>query len=94
MRAMRVDANQRDIIAAFAKMGASVEVIRSPKPGCPDLLVGFQGKNYLVEVKVPKTGRLSDAQKLWRDNWKGSKPFVMTGIDDVLAFVGLVGGLR
>ncbi len=23
--------------------------------GCPDIIVGFQGKNYMMEIKNPKT---------------------------------------
>lgn len=87
---MRVDANQRDIIAAFEKCGATVVHIHGAKAGVPDLLVGVQGINYLVEVKVPKTGKLSEGQQAWRDAWRGSKPFVLRDVDGVLAFFQLV----
>jgi hypothetical protein len=90
MRAARQDRNQTEIVDAFEKIGATVEAIRSLHGGCPDLLVGFQGRNYLIEVKVPKEGRLSDSQKVWRDNWSGGKPFVITSTDDVIMWAGLV----
>ena len=90
MRAMRQDKNQTEIMAALEKIGASVEAIRSLHGGCPDLLVGFQGRNYLIEVKVPKEGRLSDIQKVWRDDWSGGKPFVIKSVEDVILWAGLV----
>lgn len=90
MRAMRSDANARQIKLALEKLGCTVEFIHSQRAGIPDLLVGIHGRNYLVEVKVPKTGRLSDAQKAWRDSWNGSKPFVIRTTDDVVGFYTLV----
>ena len=86
----RTDRNQAEVIRALEKLGATVEPIRSIRPGVPDLLVGFQGRNYLIEVKTPKTGRLSEAQKFWRDGWKGSKPFVIKTTDDVILWLSLI----
>ena len=91
MRAMRSDANENEIVRAFEKCGCSVERIRSLRGGCPDLLVGFRGRTLLVEVKVPKTGSLSETQRKWREGWKGSKPFVIKSVDDVVSFVSLIG---
>jgi hypothetical protein len=87
---MRQDKNQTEIGAALEKVGATVEPIRSLHGGCPDLLVGFQGRNYLIEVKVPKEGRLSEIQKVWRDDWSGGKPFVIRSVEDVILWAGLV----
>jgi hypothetical protein len=78
------------MIDAFEKLGASVETIRSVHGGCPDLLVGFQGRNYLIEVKVPIEGRLSEIQMVWRDDWAGGKPFVIRSVEDVILWVNLV----
>lgn len=42
--------------------------------GVPDLLVGFRGLNFLVEVKdgskPPSARKLTDDEKLWQDYWK------------------------
>ncbi len=91
--AARVDRNQSVIIDALEKVGATVEPIRSTHGGCPDLLVGFQGRNYLIECKVPTEGRLSEIQKVWRDNWSGGKPFVIKTVDDVILWAELIGCL-
>ena len=87
---MRRDQNESEIILALRKCGATVERIYSAQAGCPDLVVGLDGRNFLLEIKMPLTGRLSETQKRWRDSWKGSKPFVITDAADVVVFVALV----
>jgi hypothetical protein len=88
--AARADKNQPEILDAATKIGATYELIRSVHGGCPDALIGFQGRNYLWEIKVPKEGRLSEIQKVWRDDWSGGKPFVIKTVDDVILWAGLV----
>ena len=92
MRRARSDSNEKNIVDAFRKMGATVERIRSLRAGCPDLLVGYRSVNQLIEVKVPKTGRLSDGQKAWRDGWQGRKSYVVKTVDEVISLVKLWGG--
>lgn len=58
------DANDGDITRALKQAGACVWHIGSPdKGGIPDKLVAIMGHLYLLEIKVPKTGRLSKAQR-------------------------------
>lgn len=68
--AARVDQNQAAIIAALRRVGATVCILSSVGHGCPDLLVGYKGKNYLLEVKA-KTGRLTRHQIAWINAWAG-----------------------
>jgi hypothetical protein len=85
--AARQDRNQDEIVRAFERLGASVQPIRAIKGGVPDLLVGFRGRNYLVEIKVPKEGRLSESQKEWREAWRGQMPFIIKTIADVILWM-------
>ena len=87
MKALRVDKPQKDIIRALQMMGATVTVIQSKEAGCPDLIVGFRGTNYLVECKTPKIGYLSPIQKEWHDEWRGLRPIVLTSADDAITFI-------
>lgn len=70
-RAARTDANQQAIVEALRKAGASVEVIGKPV----DLLVGFNGRNLLMECKdgrkYPAHRPLTPAQKDFIPNWRG-----------------------
>ena len=58
------DANEPDIVAALRNHGANVLHIEMPA----DLLVGYKGRNYLMEVKAPK-GRLRNSQVDFIADW-------------------------
>ena len=48
MRAAKIDANQNEIVDALRKAGCSVQILSSVGKGCPDILVGRGGRNYLL----------------------------------------------
>ena len=74
--AARIDANQPEIVLALRKLGASVQPIHTIGKGCPDLLVGFKGRNVLLEVKdgnkSPSARALTCDETEWIANWRGS----------------------
>ena len=47
----RVDANQPVIVAALRAIGATVQHLHAVGQGCPDILVGYDGVNFLMEIK-------------------------------------------
>ena len=65
----KTDANQPDIIAALETIGATVQPLRDGE-GTPDLLVGFRGNNFLLEVKTDD-GTLNRKQEKWHRTWRG-----------------------
>jgi len=58
-------------------------------PGLPDLLVGRARKNYLLEVKKKKFGKLTPEQVYWHQVWKGWVVIVWTP-EDALKAVELI----
>jgi hypothetical protein len=74
-RAAKVDANQSAIVAALRKMGCSVLPLHTVGQGCPDLLVGYDAVNFLLEVKdgdkAPSAQSLTPDQVLFHDKWLG-----------------------
>lgn len=89
MRHGKVDANQEEIVDAFRRGGASVLSLADMGQGCPDLLVGYQGKNYLVEVKTPE-GALNAYQVQWHNLfWNGQVCIVRT-VDEALKLLGVL----
>lgn len=86
--AKRVDANQKSIVAALRKAGATVTHLHTVHKGCPDLLVGHKNKTYLMEVKVPG-GALTPAQEIWHAEWRGQKAIVET-IEEALMVIGVI----
>ena len=84
-RAARVDANQIEVVAALRAIGATVQHLHSVGGGCPDLLVGFRGRNVLLEVKMPKK-TLNSLEQQWFDGWRG-QAHVVRSIDEALQSV-------
>jgi hypothetical protein len=82
------DANDKEIVAALRKVGASVQDLCRVGGGCPDKLIGFRGQNKVAEIKVPgKKSKPNQAQ--WSDKWKGEKPGVLETVEDALRFLGV-----
>lgn len=82
----RVDGNQREIVAALRKAGASVQSLGQVGRGCPDLLVGYQGVNYLLEIKELK-GKVSESQRQWAGAWLGGYVYLCRSVDDALLII-------
>lgn len=68
----RTDTNQAEIIKALRKMGASVVDIHEVGNGCPDIAVGFRGRDYLVEIKNEQRYTLTKDQIKFHKSWNGS----------------------
>jgi hypothetical protein len=70
-RAARVDSNQQELVQAMRKIGAKVYHVRKPL----DLLVGYRGRNILVEVKRPEKKGHADEftkeEKEFIEGWPG-----------------------
>ena len=90
----KVDRNQAEIVADLRAAGATVQPLHSVGDGCPDLLVGFRGRNWLLEVKdwqASTTDRkLRPNQQEWHDGWKGQVAKVETS-GAALAVIGAIG---
>lgn len=92
-RAAKVDDNQREVVAALRAAGATVQHLHAVGAGCPDLLVGYHGVNYLLEVKdgnkPPSKRKLTPDQEVWHRDWRGSV-HVVKDIDEALGVIGVV----
>jgi hypothetical protein len=77
MRNAKIDKNQNQIVNALREFGASVTSLASAGNGVPDIVVGYNYKNYLMEIKGPN-GTLTPAQIIWHENWKGTVYVVRT----------------
>jgi hypothetical protein len=87
-RAAKVDANQGEIVKALRVAGATVQSLATVGSGCPDILVGVGGRNYLMELKdgslPPSRKRLTPDEKAWHDAW-GGEVFVIEDVASALA---------
>jgi hypothetical protein len=96
------DANEVEIVDALRAVGCTVT--RLGDAGVPDLLVGRDGRTYLLEVKMPMgprggvqrhgakpggRGDLTPAQVKWWDAWRGERAHVVRSVAEALFAVGM-----
>ena len=84
--AKRVDANQDAIVATLRAAGAYVWIISLPV----DLLVGYKGHTFLVEVKTSAKKRLTALQADFFENWSGSTLARIDSPDAALRMIGVL----
>lgn len=89
MRAKKTDNNQKDIISALRQAGVSVFDTSSVGRGFPDLVLGWQGMNYLVEIKTIK-GKPTEHQINFFTNWLG-QAILIRDVKDIFNFLGIKG---
>lgn len=89
----RVDKNQPEIVAALRQAGCSVVHLHEVGQGCPDVLVGRNDINYLIEIKdgqkSPSKRKLTPIEAEFHAAWRGQVCIAKT-VDDALRVVGLV----
>jgi len=85
--AKRTDANQEAIVKALRDAGAYVWVISLPV----DLLVGYKGHSFLVEIKTDARKRLTALQADFFENWSGS---TLARVDSPEAALRMIGVLN
>ena len=92
-RAAKVDRNQAEITAALRDVGASVQPIHTLGSGVPDLLVGWQGVNFLLEIKdgnlSPSKRVLTQDEATWHAKWRGTVTTV-NNVDEALRAIGVL----
>ena len=93
-RAAKVDANHTQVVMALQAVGATVQSLAAVGQGVPDLLVGFQGKTLLMEVKdgqkPPSARRLTEQQLTWHGAWCGGPVAIVDGVDAALRALGVL----
>jgi hypothetical protein len=89
-RNARTDTNQREIVQALRDRGATVLHLHQLGKGCPDILVGYGGCNYLIELKdgskPPSKQRLTNDEANWHSRWQGQVA-VVNSVDGAIALL-------
>ena len=84
--AARVDANQAEIVKALRQVGAYVWIVGLPI----DLLVGYKGHTFLMEIKTNSKKRLTDLQSDFFLNWTGGTVCRIDSVESALRMIGVV----
>ena len=90
---LRKDSNHKEIVDALEKCGAEVFDLSRMGGGFPDIVVGYRGVWYLLEIKNPtnsygKRG-FSPRQKEWVDR-QHAPVHLVRSIDEALVAIGAV----
>ena len=84
--AKRVDANQDQIVVALRAAGAYVWIIGLPV----DLLVGYKGYTFLVEIKRTAKSRFTPLQTDFFESWGGGTLARIDSPDAALRMIGVL----
>jgi hypothetical protein len=93
-RAARVDSNQSEIVDDLRRIpGCTVAILSAVGGGLPDILIGYRGANFLVEIKDPSKPKadqeLTDDQKKFHAEWKGQVLKAFSFMDIVKFMTGI-----
>ena len=83
----RTDSNQAEIVQALRDLGASVILLHRVGRGCPDIMVGWNHKTILMEIKTEE-GKERPGQRKAREAWDGGRWVVVHNIDEALRAIG------
>ena len=88
IRAAKADRNQKEVVAAFRKLGYSVLHIHQLK-NCFDILVAKHDHVFCIEIKngllPPSKRQLTSGEKKFHDSWN-APVYIIESIDDVIKF--------
>lgn len=82
-RAAKTDRNQIEIVSALRELGASVAPLHQVGGGIPDLIVGYRGQNFLVEIKAEAKSKLTACQVEWHGSWSGQVSIIRSVSDAI-----------
>jgi hypothetical protein len=88
--ARRVDTTQPEIVKDLRCAGFSVALLFRVGDDVPDLIIGRNGRDRMVETKTGKK-KLSEGQAKFAREWKGAPPIRAICVEDVLQAWGAIG---
>jgi hypothetical protein len=84
--AARVDANQEQIVSVLRAAGATVWIIGLPI----DLLVGYKGHTFLMEIKDGPRKHLTKLQEAFFEKWEGGTLCRVDGPEAALRMIAVI----
>ena len=89
----RVDDNQNSIVKALRFIpGMSIALTHIIGDGFPDMIIGYNGINYLIELKdgnkPPSQRKLTPDEIKWHEKWEGQVN-VCKNLDEILKLIGI-----
>jgi len=92
-RFAKTDDNQQLIVKQLRQLGCSVAITSMIGKGFPDFVVGYQNKNYLIELKdgakTKSRKELTVDEVKFFESWKGQIDKCET-LDQVCKVIGII----
>ncbi len=89
-RYKRTDDNQDEIVDGLKSIGCSVAKTTAAGGGFPDIVVGYRGVNWLIEIKdgnkIPSARKLTQDQVKFHAEWKGQID-VVNSLEDAIDLI-------
>jgi hypothetical protein len=87
----KIDSNQKSIVMALRMIpGTTVLSMAALGNGAPDLLVGYDYKNYLFEIKQNSNSNITPMEMRFAIDWRGQLSIAYC-LEDILKVIGLTG---
>jgi Holliday junction resolvase len=88
----RIDDNQKEVVSQLRKLGVSVAITSMLGKGFPDLVLGHQNKNYLIELKdgnkTKSRKTLTEDEEKFFNDWRGQVD-KCESLDDICRIIGI-----
>jgi hypothetical protein len=92
-RIARTDDNQQLIVKQLRQLGCSVAITSMIGKGFPDFVVGYQNKNFLIELKdgakTKSRKALTDDEVKFFESWKGQID-KCESLDEICKVIGII----
>ena len=88
----RTDGNQREIVSALRAAGCFVQSVADVGNGCPDLIVAYHGRVFMMEIK-DGAGKLTADEAAWVAEFErigGVAVHIVRSAEDALRVIGAV----
>ena len=88
----KLDSNHREIVAALRQCGAFVQSVADVGNGCPDLIVAYHGRIFMMEIK-DGAGKLTAGEDAWVAECErigGVAVHIVRSAEDALRVIGAV----
>ncbi|MFA4990576.1 MAG: hypothetical protein WC579_01530 [Candidatus Paceibacterota bacterium] len=84
----KTDGNHKYIMNYLKQFGISVADTSKIGFGFPDIVCGYQGKNYLFEIKISEKSKLNQNEEKFLASWRGQY-HVITTPQEALEIIGI-----
>ena len=92
-RIARTDDNQQLIVKQLRQLGCSVAITSMLGKGFPDFVVGYQNKNFLIELKdsakYKSQKQLTTDEVKFFESWKGQVTKCET-LNEICTIIGII----